>query len=75
MVAVLSGEVKCEVQKLMRSKDVQEVLGIAKSTLHRWKQEGIIKATRIGGLDFYEESELKRLVSGESAEEDNGGAE
>lgn len=46
---------------LMRSAEVRELFGIARSTLSGWKARGVVEAIEIGGLDFYRRADIKRL--------------
>lgn len=52
--------------RLLKSREVQELFGIAKSTLQSWKKRGILAPRKIGGLDFYDADELEILTRGGS---------
>lgn len=55
-------ETKKEQTTVMRAKDVIAYLKIHRATLARWKQKGIIRAVRVGGIDYYCAKEVQALL-------------
>lgn len=50
-------------ERLLKLKEVREILGISLSSIHRWDREGKIKVVRTpGGRRRIPESEVKRLL-------------
>lgn len=49
-----------EEERTYTPKEFSELLGVDKSTLWRWNQEGLLKKTIIGGKVYYKCSDLKR---------------
>jgi excisionase family DNA binding protein len=52
------------VEKLLKPREVCELLNISYHTLLRWIKEGRIRAIRVNGYYRIPESELKKIVSG-----------
>lgn len=50
-------------QKLWSPKDAAAMLDVAKSTLYRWEDEGLIVFVRVGGRTFVTDAELDRFVA------------
>jgi len=53
-----------KLSKLIKIKDVAELLGVTKTTLRRWDKEGKLKAIRIGqrGHRKYPKTEIERII-------------
>lgn len=49
-------------EKYIRAKDVQEIFGIARSTVDNWAKYGYLTRHTLGRNIFYKESEVKALL-------------
>lgn len=52
---------KKEKTKFVRAKDIQEIFGIARSTVDNWVRYGYLTRHKIGRNIFYEVSEVEEL--------------
>jgi len=50
------------VQPWLKSYEVRKLLKISPGTLHRWRVEGTIPYSRIGGTILYKYEDVKKLV-------------
>ncbi len=55
-------------EKVLSRVDVLKKLKICSTTLWRWEKIGLIKGKMIGGRKYYNESEIKRMLSLERTE-------
>lgn len=58
IAAIKPKEPEQPVEKLLTTSEACEFLRISKPTIHRWKQQGIIKHVRIGNNIRYRLSDL-----------------
>lgn len=49
--------------RMLRAKDLSEIfVGIDASTVTQWAKKGILDCYRIGGSNFYKESDILKLI-------------
>ncbi len=49
-------------KKWLKSHEVIEMLGISRGTLQHLREKGTLKATKIGGLMYYEYEDIKKMM-------------
>lgn len=63
MLNVINMETYRPKDRLLSARDMKEIFsGVSQATLGNWAKKGIISRHKIGGLVFYKESEVKRLI-------------
>ena len=50
--------------QLLKSHQVERLLGISTSTLHRLRKKGILPGVKVGGILFYREEDILKLLQG-----------
>jgi excisionase family DNA binding protein len=55
---------KPEEMKWLKSYQVRELLGVSRGTLQNLRQNGSLKATKIGGLMFYSYEDIMKMMKG-----------
>jgi hypothetical protein len=53
-----------EQKKWLRSSDVRTLMNISAGTLQNMRISGILKPTKIGGILYYDQQEIQKLLSG-----------
>lgn len=51
-------------QKWLKGYQVRELLGISRGTLQNMRVNGTLKATKVGGLMFYDYNEIVKMLKG-----------
>jgi excisionase family DNA binding protein len=51
--------------KMLSTKQVQEIFGVHLNTLYKWIHQGKIKAIKVSRKYFFQEEDIKKLLSGE----------
>lgn len=51
-----------------RPSDAQAAVGISRSTLYRWKKEGLIYARKVGGMSFFSVADVKSIIDREGGD-------
>lgn len=50
-----------EKEQYLTTREVCDRLKISRPTLHRWREEGIIKAYKVGGIVRFSDKEIERV--------------
>ena len=45
-----------------RPANSQEAVGVSRSTLYRWRKEGLIQARKVRGMSFFAIEDVKRII-------------
>jgi hypothetical protein len=62
----LAAKPKEKKEKMLGSAAVMKMLNISKSTLHRYREKGIVTCSKLGGKYLYPESEILKLIKNEN---------
>lgn len=66
---LLEPKVNSKQRKWLKSWEVREMLGISRGTLQNMRINGTLKSTRVGGLMFYDNDEITKLLQGKNGPE------
>lgn len=59
-------------KKWLRSSEVRKMLGISHGTLQTFRVNGVLPFTRVGGIMFYSQEEIEKLLKENSTSRGNG---
>lgn len=59
-------------RKWLRSSEVRKMLGISNGTLQNFRVNGVLPFTKIGGIMFYSQEDIEKLLKENSKNHGNG---
>ena len=52
-------------ERYLKTREVTDLLGVTDRTLRRWRQKGVLRASKIGGVVRYGMTDLERAMGTE----------
>jgi hypothetical protein len=59
-------------KKWLRSSEVRKMLGISNGTLQNFRVNGVVPFTKVGGIMFYSQEDIEKLLQENSTSRGNG---
>lgn len=56
-------------EKLLLTKDIENLFSISRMTIYRWTKKGYLKPVRIGKLNYYQKEDVENLIKGNRKEQ------
>ena len=57
---------KANQEQFLTTKMASDLLGVDRSTLHRWQKQGYLPKIEVGGRHKYRASDIKKIIEGNS---------